>query len=57
MGLRSRAHTVGKGLKPAASTRRVFLLDLYDFVLHIEQVGDELAESLGPEVIAGFGVD
>ena len=25
-GLRSRAHTVGEGLKPAASTRRLFLL-------------------------------
>jgi hypothetical protein len=29
----------------------------YDFVLHIEQVGDGLVEALGPEVIAGFGVD
>ncbi len=29
----------------------------YDFVLHIEEVGDGLVEALGPQVIAGFGVD
>ena len=29
----------------------------YDFVLHIEQIGDRLIEPLGPQVIAGSGVD
>ena len=29
----------------------------YDFVLHVEQVGDGLVETIGPEVVAGFGVD
>ena len=29
----------------------------YDFVLHIEQIGDGLVEALGPKVIAGFGID
>ena len=29
----------------------------YDFVLHVEQIGDGLVEPLGPKVIAGFGVD
>ena len=29
----------------------------YDFVLHIEQIGDRFVEALGPKVIAGFGVD
>ena len=28
-----------------------------DFVLHIEEIGERLIEPLGPEMIAGFGVD
>jgi hypothetical protein len=28
-----------------------------DLVLHIEEVGDRFVKTLGPEVIAGFGVD
>ena len=29
----------------------------YDFVLHIEQIGDGLIEPLGPKVIAGLGIN
>jgi hypothetical protein len=29
----------------------------YDFVLHVEKVGDGLIEAFGPEVIATFGID
>src|SRR5260370_717048 len=29
----------------------------YDFVLHVEQVGDRLVEAFGPKVIAGFGIN
>ena len=28
-----------------------------DFVLHVEEIGERLVEPLGPEMIAGFGVD
>ena len=28
-----------------------------DFVLHVEEIGERLIEPLGPEMIAGFGVD
>ena len=28
-----------------------------DFILHVEQVGDRLVKALGPQVLAGFGVD
>ena len=28
-----------------------------NFVLHIEQIGDGLVEPLGPQVIAGLGID
>ena len=28
-----------------------------DFVLHVEEIGQRLVEPLGPEMIAGFGVD
>ena len=28
-----------------------------DFVLHVEEIGERLIESLGPEMIPGFGVD
>ena len=28
-----------------------------DFVLHVEEIGEGLVEPLGPELIAGFGVD
>jgi hypothetical protein len=28
-----------------------------DFVLHVEEIGQGLVEPLGPEMIAGFGVD
>ena len=29
----------------------------YDFVLHIEQIGDGFVETFGPQMIAGFGID
>ena len=29
----------------------------YDFVLHIEEIGDRFVETLGPKMIAGFGID
>src|SRR5262245_34973046 len=29
----------------------------YDFVLHVEQVGNRLVETFGPEMVAGFGVN
>ena len=29
----------------------------YNFVLHIEEVGNGLVEAVGPQMIAGFGVD
>src|SRR6516225_8166245 len=29
----------------------------YDFVLHVKEVGNGLVKTLGPEVIAGFGID
>ena len=28
-----------------------------DFVLHVEEIGERLVEPLGPEMIAGLGVD
>ena len=28
-----------------------------DFVLHVQEIGERLIEALGPEMIAGFGVD
>ena len=28
-----------------------------DFILHVEEIGERLIESLGPEMIPGFGVD
>ena len=44
-GLRSRAHAVGEGLKPAASTRRVFLL-----MWQARQSADSLSPAAGFEV-------
>ena len=29
----------------------------YNFVLHIEEIGDGLVEPLGPKMIAGLGID
>ncbi len=29
----------------------------YDFILHVEQIGNGLVETLGPQVISGFGID
>ena len=29
----------------------------YDFVLHVKEVGNGLVETLGPQMITGFGVD
>src|SRR5205814_6921177 len=29
----------------------------YDFVLHIEQIGDGLLKTFGPKMMTGFGVD
>jgi hypothetical protein len=44
-GLRSRAHVVGEGLKPAASNRRVFLL-----IWQARQSAGSLSPAAGFEV-------
>ena len=46
----SRLSTMSCGIQRVGEPR-------YDFVLHIEQIGDRLVEALGPKVVAGFGVD